>query len=116
MPIDYKKYPANWKIMRELILRRADNECELCFLGNGHYVVRKDGRPYCRSLEKKDADDFVKNNFKKYKLKVIKIVLTIHHIDGNINNMHDRNLIALCQRCHLRLDEPFKLKKRKKKK
>ena len=28
-------------------------------------------------------------------------ILTVHHIDGNKKNDDPRNLIALCQRCHL---------------
>ena len=29
--------------------------------------------------------------------------LTVHHLDGDKNNCHLRNLVALCQRCHLHL-------------
>lgn len=29
-------------------------------------------------------------------------ILTVHHIDGNPTNNTTPNLIALCQRCHLR--------------
>jgi 5-methylcytosine-specific restriction endonuclease McrA len=29
-------------------------------------------------------------------------VLTVHHIDGDPQNNAEDNLIALCQRCHLR--------------
>lgn len=29
--------------------------------------------------------------------------LTVHHLDGNKNNMQWFNLAALCQRCHLRI-------------
>ena len=29
--------------------------------------------------------------------------LTVHHIDGKIKNNKIENLIALCQRCHLRV-------------
>lgn len=30
-------------------------------------------------------------------------VLTVHHIDYNPQNEEDDNLIALCQRCHLKV-------------
>jgi len=30
-------------------------------------------------------------------------VLTVHHIDFNPQNNEDDNLIALCQRCHLKI-------------
>lgn len=28
-------------------------------------------------------------------------VLTVHHLDGDKSNVHEWNLAALCQRCHL---------------
>jgi len=30
-------------------------------------------------------------------------ILTVHHIDFNPQNIEDDNLIALCQRCHLKV-------------
>jgi hypothetical protein len=38
MPIDYKKYPSNWKEIRERILKRAFNRCECCDLENKQFV------------------------------------------------------------------------------
>ena len=38
------------------------------------------------------------------RLRIIKIVLTIAHLDHTPENCADENLQALCQRCHLRLD------------
>jgi len=34
-------------------------------------------------------------------------VLTVHHLDHNPENMDDTNLVALCQRCHLTVDQWF---------
>lgn len=106
MPCDYKKYPKNWKEIRQDILKRADNRCELCGVPNNEFIIRFQNGPtwtydyyICEGLLKCD--------------KRVKIILTIHHIDADINNNDYSNLIALCQRCHLRLDLPFKLKKRK---
>lgn len=31
-------------------------------------------------------------------------MLTVHHLDGNKSNVKRWNLAALCQRCHLRLE------------
>ena len=34
--------------------------------------------------------------------------LTVHHLDGNKGNCEDSNLVALCQRCHLRIQAIYK--------
>jgi hypothetical protein len=39
--------------------------------------------------------------------------LTVHHINDDIKDNHKLNLIALCQRCHLRLDLKRHVEKRK---
>jgi len=39
--------------------------------------------------------------------------LTVHHKDGDPMNCSDENLIAACQRCHLKMEA--QLRKRKKK-
>ena len=88
MPIDYKKYPPNWKTeIRPYILNRANNKCEFCGVEN--YSIR-DG---------------------------VKIILTIAHLDHDEENWNvsmDR-LAALCQKCHLRYDAEDKKKRRLKK-
>ena len=114
MPIDYKKYPSNWKTLRELVLFRANNQCELCFLPNHLQIFRhkKTGEP----LRFKDVFISEHKAYDMKDYKKVKIVLTIHHIDYNKENNHEKNLIALCQRCHLRLDEPLKRNNRIKKK
>ena len=40
-------------------------------------------------------------------------ILTVHHKDGDPMNCSDENLIAACQRCHLKMEA--QLRKRKKK-
>jgi len=87
MPINYKKYPSNWKQIRKEILERAGNCCELCGAENN--------KPHWKTKSK--------------------VILTIHHIDYDITNNNYVNLIALCQRCHLRLDLPKHIKNKKNK-
>jgi len=87
MPCDYKKYPAGWKSIRKEIIKRAENKCELC-----------------------GAD-----NYKPHWKTKSKVVLTVHHIDFDIKNNAGYNLLALCQRCHNRLDIPLRIKNRLKK-
>ena len=84
MPCDYKKYPSNWKMIRTAVLSRAKNRCELCNAEN-YQLHWKTGS---------------------------KVVLTIHHIDYDIKNSKPYNLLALCQRCHNKLDMPLRIRNR----
>lgn len=61
--------------------------------------------------------DFVAEWIKGDGLKVIKIVLTIAHLDHDESNwnVRDDRLKAMCQRCHLRYDIPEKKKRMREK-
>jgi len=87
MPIDYSKYPPNWKTeIRPAILERADNKCEFCGIAN--YTIKPNGT---------------------------KVILTIAHLDHDSSNKDvqlDR-LAALCQACHLAYDMNRHVLKRK---
>ena len=87
MPIkDKSLYPKNWKMISWIIRAEAGNQCELCDALNG--------MPHPKTGSK--------------------VVLTVHHLDFNPGNNLRYNLIALCQRCHIRLDAKWKAWKRKK--
>jgi len=112
MPIDYKKYPSNWKTeIRPMILARAGNKCEWCGVEN-HAMGIRDERG---KFHKKDNSIFFEDpNFCP---KLIKIVLTIAHIhDPNPMNCDPSNLAALCQKCHNGHDAKMRAKNRRKKK
>ena len=85
MPCDYKEYPKNWPEIRQAILARAENKCELCGAENG--------KPHWKTGSK--------------------VILTIAHLDQDIKNNKRWNLLATCQRCHLKIDLPYKIKRRK---
>lgn len=53
-------------------------------------------------------------NYKPHWKTGSRVVLTIRHIDYDIKNNVHYNLIALCQRCHNKLDMPLRMKNRKK--
>lgn len=94
-PENLPRYPADWKAIRERILARGHNRCELCFLKNGEQISRDDtGYPFppydCAGR------------------KLTTIVLTTAHINQTPEDNRDVNLLALCQRCHLRIDQPYK--------
>jgi len=88
MPMNIKEYADNWKWLSKQIRERAGWKCELCDAENGE--------PHWKTGSK--------------------VVLTVHHIDSDKKNNNPLNLLALCQRCHLRLDLEKHIKKRKKSK
>ena len=112
MPIDYKKYPKNWKAeIRPQILQRDVNCCKFCRVANGsviHRFVDGNGCAYysfCSIIYSADNGDVARNvQFTPNDAKCVKIVLTIAHLDHDIANNDYSNLAALCQRCHLRYD------------
>jgi hypothetical protein len=93
MPCDYKRYPVTWNIIRAGVLSRAGNRCELC----------------------------TAENYKPHPITGKIVVLTVAHMDdetdkdGNYvwNDMKD--LLALCQRCHNKIDLPKRRHRRKNK-
>jgi hypothetical protein len=109
MPIDYKKYPSNWKEIRERILKRAKNKCECCGLKN-HKVVssyKKEGKTV---WEVQDIRQWMFSGHPKR----VKVVLTIAHLDHNETNheVTDDRLKAMCQLCHLRYDAKEKVRRK----
>lgn len=82
MPIrleNKNRYPRNWKEISLRIRDRAGNRCEQCGVGNGAHVERLGGR-------------------------LVRVVLTVAHMDHQPENCADENLKALCQKCHLNYD------------
>lgn len=124
MPIDYSKYPPNWKTeIRPRILKRDRNRCKKCgrrnyavgYYDEGNWIPAKgnqiideigkygtlsypEARKICNMMRESTGEHY------------IVIVLTIAHLDQDISNNDDDNLAALCQRCHIRHDAPYRLK------
>jgi hypothetical protein len=135
MPVDYKKYHPQWKgqIVPD-ILKRAGNCCEVCKVENGNIIFRgyiKKGLDKKEVYQDVDGRVFDTENgnllFKDIWADIepfsgninqapIKIVLTIAHLDHDIENNDYNNLKAMCQLHHLRYDAKHKAEKRKAKK
>lgn len=126
MPIDYSKYPDNWKEIREGILNRADHRCEWCGVKNHTMIIRNpdnmaefvylsdhgqqivlqsgaivDSEKF--SISANEDEQWIVEGWAHQK--EIKVVLTIAHVhDRDPMNVDRDNLAALCQRCHLMHD------------
>ena len=119
MPIDYKKYPPNWKTeIVPRILDRADNHCECCGLKNHtivyavKYYMRHNGHYGFRTIWFRNHDDAGRECLGR-PIEMKKVVLTIAHLDHDEENwdVADDRLAAWCQICHLRYDAPEKMRR-----
>lgn len=114
MTFDPKQYPANWKAIRAHILERAQGKCETCGLADRCLIIRssKDGAKY---LVLRDDDIFYHGDepvrlseiADEFSGDLVRVVLTVAHLDHDRSHNTDDNLKALCQRCHLQWDMPI---------
>lgn len=87
MPVDYKKYPKDWKAISLEVRARSGGQCECegeCDLHQGRRCEERGG----------EAAKWAKG----------KVVLTVAHLDHDTTNSDRANLKAMCNRCHLRYD------------
>lgn len=91
-------YPKNWKQIRKNILERANNRCEFCGVENYAEGYRDCDGNFIESYGMQQETDALDGE------KIIKIVLTVAHLDHNPQNCSPENLRALCQKCHLTYD------------
>lgn len=76
-PENKARYPDNWKeISEDIRFNRAENKCEKCGA----------------------------ENYKPHPITGSKVILTVAHLDHQPENCDYDNLMAMCQRCHLRYD------------
>lgn len=121
MPIDYSKYPANWKSeIAPRILKRANNACEACGLENKKTVwsvplwVKEVGRYKRRQIWVESLSDAQRLSvISTGKPKTVKVVLTVAHLDHDEENhkVKDERLKAMCQWCHLNYDAKEKYRR-----
>lgn len=104
MPINYADYHPEWASIRRQILDQAEHRCEFCGVAN-YAVGARDRQGVWH-----DEDEIEGMNsgmgerlFGDYP-DMIRIVLTIAHLDHDVANNDPCNLRALCNRCHLNWD------------
>ena len=119
MPIDYSRYPPNWKDeIVPRILKRAGNKCEFCGLKNHQTVwslkiyIRHNGKYGYKTIWFRNKQDAERHKHLGV-LKETKVVLTVAHLDHDETNpnIHDDRLRALCQYCHLNYDSKEKMRR-----
>ncbi len=125
MPIDYKKYPLNWKTeITPRIKKRSGDKCEVCGLKNHSKIFSvnlkiqdsKDGRYKNKTFWLSDFRDVKRlmtfHNIHTYK--IVQVVLTVGHINHDETNwdIMDKDLKHMCQWCHLNYDAQEKYKRK----
>lgn len=120
MPIrasEKARYPKDWPAISQRIRERAGNCCEFCGLKNyslggrtkhgGWLAAQPKGEKLTRLEWPEPGEYWWCGNGEtegRARLKIVRIVLTVAHLDHTPENVGDENLKALCQRCHLVYD------------
>lgn len=87
-PENRARYPKNWAaISLRIRTERAGGRCEC----DGRCGIDHGGR--CAAV-----------NRQPHPITGSRVVLTVAHLDHQPENVDDANLMAACQRCHLRYD------------
>lgn len=110
-PENKARYPKDWPSISARIRQRADNRCQDCGVKNyrlGGRDPKGDWHDASRlgTCPKPFPDPGVYSWCKGWpeQLRIVRIVLTVAHLDHQPENCADENLKALCQRCHNRYD------------
>jgi 5-methylcytosine-specific restriction endonuclease McrA len=135
LPENRSRYPENWSEISLAIIERDHYKCKKC--GVHHHAVGyrdENGKfnPCCGNWIVDHygiGQDPHNGGLLSYKMakawalwetendemdhKYIVIVLTIAHLDHTPENCSDRNLAALCQKCHNTYDAPHRAQTRK---
>lgn len=123
MPVDYSKYPPNWKSeIVPRILARANHRCERCGAANNTQVTSlklklqdQDGRYKLKAFWVTSRPDLLRMRPFAHpgSEKTVRVVLTIAHLDHDETNhdVSDDRLQAMCQYCHLNYDAKEKYRR-----
>lgn len=111
-PENKARYPADWKQIRARILARAGNCCEKCKAPNLTMIARGEGRHAgtymtedAEVIDAETGENLGQCRMSDYSFdRMVRVVLTIAHLDHTPENCAPENLRAWCQKCHLAYD------------
>jgi len=114
-PENLHRYPKNWPAIRARILARAGNKCERCGVANHALGGRLSSGQFLPAMPKGETllrldwpnpgeTAWCADGTYQEPLRIIRIVLTVAHLNHRPEDCEPENLLALCQKCHLALD------------
>lgn len=115
-PENKDRYPKDWHMISQRIRNRAGQKCEECGVPNYQLGGRDENGNWWRALPTGDngmhltwpnpGDEYWcrREGYEDQRLRIVKIILTVAHLDHQPENCADENLKALCQRCNNRYD------------
>ncbi|MBX3502779.1 MAG: hypothetical protein KF889_25320 [Alphaproteobacteria bacterium] len=117
-PENRSRYPKDWPAISQRIRQRADGKCEECGVPNYELGGRLDG-DWFKALPTGDNGlrltwpqpgeaGWCRRGERTERLRIVRIILTVAHLDHTPENCADDNLKALCQRCHNRYDSAMR--------
>jgi len=115
MPIPKEKrhyYKGDWPRISREIREREGYCCKFCGVADKAEGWR-DSKGAFHRFDGEDMEDTSWRFYMSGGGDLIKIMLTVAHLDQDPSNNDPDNLAALCQRCHLNHDRPYNIKKRK---
>lgn len=104
-PENKARYPKNWKQISERIrFERAGNRCECTGeCGDDHHsepgnpIYGRAPNPRCTAI-----------NYHEHPITGSRVILTVAHLNHQVEECGDDNLKAMCQRCHNKMDAPMR--------
>ena len=113
-PENKARYPRDWLAISCRIRDRAGNKCEECGVPNYQHGGRDPQGGWHKTLP--TGDDGIRltwprlgemawcEGWQAERLRVVRIVLTVAHLNHTPEDCRPENLKAWCQRCHNRYD------------
>lgn len=112
-PENKARYPKDWPAISMRIRERAGHKCEQCGVPNYQlggrapdgtwHKARPTGTDGMRLTWPSPGDYGWCDGWDK-QLRIVRIILTVAHLNHVPEDCRDENLKALCQRCHNRMD------------
>ena len=104
MPINQKHYHPDWKDkIRPRILKRDQYRCAICRVPNKIEILRLNDGSWLK------ADDLIRREAAINGQKIIRIILTVAHLNHIVTDNRDENLKSLCQLHHIHHDRKHKV-------